>query len=114
MKTGGHHANGPAPATKEVPSMHNKATPGIRERHVRTCPAKALGAREHGAPCGCTPSFEAWVWVPEDGKKLRSTHKTRAAAKGWLVDNRKAARDGRIRVGDSKITVRAWLETWLD
>jgi integrase len=111
---GERRANGPAPAPKEEPSMQSKATPGITERHARTCAAKTARARETGARCTCAPSFEAWVWVAHQGKKKRRTFPTRAAAKGWLVDARRDAKHGKLRVGDDKITVSAWLTRWLD
>jgi hypothetical protein len=51
---------------------------------------------------------------PASKRKIRETFATKAAAQNWLIDNRKAVRDGKLRAGDNKLTVGAWLNTWLD
>src|SRR5436190_299274 len=112
MKTGEHRANGLAPTPKGVPSMQSKATPGIVERHSRGCvhPAGAC-------TCKPGPSYQAWVWLPQEGRKKRRTFSgkgAKAAAKGWLTDAKKAAKDGKLRVGDDRIRLGEWLDYWLD
>lgn len=82
------------------------ASTGIRVRHARTC-----RTREGGA-CNCTPSYEAWVWSPRDGKKLRTTWPTLAAAKGWRHDNAAGVRKGTVQAL-SRRTVAEAAEAWL-
>ncbi len=73
--------------------MQRKTTPGLRQRGS---------------------SWEAYVWDPAAKRKIRETFATRAAAQNWLIDNRKAVKDGKLRTGDNKVTVSAWLSSWLD
>jgi integrase len=61
-------------------------------------------------------SWEAWVWSPSEKKKLRKTFTgkgAKSAAKNWRADALKPVREGRLRAGDSRITVSAWLDRWL-
>jgi integrase len=61
-------------------------------------------------------SWEAWVWSPSDKKKLRKTFSgkgAKSAAKNWRADALKPVREGRLRAGDSSITVGTWLDRWL-
>src|SRR5438874_6111845 len=83
----------------------------IRERHSRRCNSRS------GERCNCEPSYQARVWIPEDGKRKTQTFSgkgAKTAAKNWLTDSRKAAKDGKMRFGDHRITVKAWLETWVE
>ena len=73
--------------------MRSKSTPGLRQRGN---------------------SFEAYVWDPASKRKIRETFATKAAAQNWLIDNRKKVKDGKLRAGDNKLTVAAWLNTWID
>ena len=58
-----------------------RTTPtGIRARHSRTC-----GVVE-GGRCNCRPSYEAFVFSQRDGRKIRKTFQTLAAAKAWRAD----------------------------
>jgi integrase len=69
------------------------------------------GIVEHGA------GYEAWVWSKQDGKKIRKQFSgmgALSAAKNWRADALKPVREGRLRAGDSRVTVKAWLEKWLD
>jgi integrase len=79
---------------------------GIRTRHSRTCASRS------GARCNCEPSFEAWVYSKRDGKKIRRTFPTQAAARGWRVDALKAVKDRRLRAPTSR-TLREEVEDWL-
>jgi integrase len=82
---------------------------GIVERHSRACPSRSGGACRRP----CTPSFEAWVWSRRDGKKIRQTFPTQAAAKGWRSDSVTGLRKGTMRAPTST-TLRAAAEAWLE
>jgi hypothetical protein len=64
---------------------------GIRVRHSRGCRSR------DGARCDCRPSYEAWVYLRREDRKLRKTHPTLAAAKAWRADARSAADRGKLR-----------------
>lgn len=64
---------------------------GIRKRHSRKCRSTT------GAKCSCKPSYEAFVFLSREGKKLRKTFPTEAAAKTWRADAVGAAARGRLR-----------------
>jgi hypothetical protein len=68
-----------------------KPISGIEPRHARSCPAKGW------EPCKCSPSYQANVWSKRDGKRVRKTFPTLAAAKSWRLDVMKALKDGRMR-----------------
>lgn len=65
---------------------------GIRVRHGRACVSS-----EEGRRCNCRPSYEASVFSVRDGKKLRSTFPTAAAARQWRVDAQSAVSRGAMR-----------------
>lgn len=67
------------------------ASVGIRVRHSRTCRSGG------GGKCNCKPGYQAWAWSIRDGKKIRKTFKTEAAAKGWRADAISALRKGSMR-----------------
>lgn len=67
---------------------------GVRRRHSSTCPA------EHGGRCKCDPTYEASVYLAADGKKLRRTFPTVAAAKAWRADALAKAQTGALRAPD--------------
>src|SRR4051794_33687150 len=85
-----------------------RRTPGIVERHARTCPTRG------GGTCAkpCAPSFEAWVWSPRDAKKIRRSFPTIAAAKSWRSDASSAVRRGTMQA-PSRQTVREAGEEWI-
>ncbi len=67
------------------------APEGIRRRHSVGCPAR------DGARCSCKAGWEASVFSRREGKKLRKSFPTLAAAKSWRADklaeaNRKVLR----------------------
>jgi integrase len=87
--------------------MRSKRThPGIRVRHARACPSSS------GGSCRCEPSYEAWVFSAREGKKIRRTFPTLAAAKGWRADATVALQKGTLR-SPSKLTLREAGEAWL-
>lgn len=89
------------------------ATPGIIVRHSRACPSREGGACTKGRRNGCTPAFEAWVWSPRDGKKIRQSFPTEAAAKGWRQDATVGVRKKTMRAPTATTLREAW-EAWYD
>ncbi|HEY8626709.1 MAG TPA: hypothetical protein VIL56_00245, partial [Gaiellaceae bacterium] len=82
-------------------------TTGIRTRHSRGCKTR------QGGRCNCSPTFEAFVYSKRDGKKIRRSFPTHAAAVGWRTDARKDVRDKRLRAPTSRTLsqeVAEWLE----
>jgi integrase len=73
-------------------SSHRKPrrTTGIRVRHSRSCP------EPQGGRCRCNPSYEAFVFSARDGRKIRRTFPTIAAAKAWRSDAHGAVRRGTL------------------
>jgi integrase len=80
---------------------------GIRTRHSRTCKTR------EGGRCNCTPTYEAWVYSKRDGKKIRKSFPTQAAAKGWRRDAAKDVADKKLRAPTSKTLEQEWTE-WLE
>jgi integrase len=79
--------------------MPAKRSPeGVRARHSRTCRSADGGA------CNCRPSWEAFVYLKHEDRKVRKTFPTRAAAVAWRRDAAHAAQRGRLRV-PSAVTV---------
>lgn len=64
---------------------------GIRVRHSRTCRSKG------GGRCGCSKTYEAWVFSARDGKKIRKSFPTEAAARQWRADATSAVSRGGMR-----------------
>jgi integrase len=64
---------------------------GIRRRHSAGC------ASRRGRRCDCHAGWEAFVFSLRDGKKIRKTFPTRAAAKVWRSDALGGVRRGTIR-----------------
>ena len=64
---------------------------GIRTRHARKCRSR------EGGRCNCKPSYEAWVYLKREKRKLRKSFPTQAAAKSWRSDALAAASRGRLR-----------------
>jgi integrase len=80
---------------------------GIRKRHAAGCAGKDSGR------CRCAGSFEAWVYVKREGRKVYKAFPTETEAKAWRADATTAARHGKLR-SPTSLTVRdaAWL--WLE
>lgn len=87
--------------------QRKRSQQGIRVRHSRSCSSQA------GRRCNCSPSYEASVFSARDGKKLRKTFSTLAAARAWRSDAWSALRKGRMRAPTST-TLREAAEAWLD
>jgi integrase len=79
---------------------------GIRARHSRACAAPS-------GPCSCKPSWEAFVYAKRDGRKLRKTFPTLAAAKSWRADATAAVGRGRLRA-PQPTTLREAAVAWLE
>lgn len=87
--------------------MRTKRNPtGIRVRHARACPAT------DGGSCRCKPSFEAWTFSARDGKKIRRTFPTVAAAKSWRADATVAISRGTLTAA-RRLTVDQAADEWL-
>jgi integrase len=87
--------------------MNGKRNPeGIRPRHSRSCTVADSGR------CTCSPSWEASVYSARDGKKIRQTFSTLAAARMWRADASASVRKRTLRA-PSAITVREAWEAWL-
>ena len=86
-----------------------KPTPGIVERHSRSCPSR------NGGQCSkpCQPTFEAWVYSARDGKKIRRGFPTIGAAKGWRSDALSALRRGTLKA-PTRRTLDEAAATWLE
>src|ERR1700738_2976737 len=82
--------------------MARQAT-GIRQRHGRRCAG--------GKRCDCP--WEAFVYSKRDGRKLRKTFPTRAAALTWRDDARGQVRRHERRA-PTPTTIAQASETWLD
>jgi integrase len=83
-----------------------RAHQGIETRHARDC-----GSRRAEA-CSCRPTYQAAVWSPRDGKRIRKTFGTLAAARAWRADAQAAVRRGMLKAPTST-TLREAAEAWL-
>jgi integrase len=88
--------------------MRGKRTEGIWVRHSRLCATTSGGER-----CTCKPSYVASVYSVRDGKKIRKTFPTLAAAKGWREDAKPAVRKGTMSA-PTPATLRDAATAWLD
>lgn len=75
---------------------------GVRQRHGRNC---------KGGRCQC--SWEAFVYSKRDGKKIRRTFPTQAAARAWRQESTVAVRKMLMRA-PTAITVSQATESWLE
>src|SRR5690348_3464379 len=79
---------------------------GIEIRHVRSC------AANRGGKCSCQPKYRAEAWSARDGRRLRKTFPTLAAAKAWRQDAAVAIRRGTLAVSAGTM-LREAAEEWL-
>lgn len=79
---------------------------GIRVRHGRNCRTRVAGK------CNCERTYEASVWSRREGRKLRKSFPTEAAAKSWRTDALKGVKDG-TRRAPSQTTLRQAWDEWL-
>src|SRR4051794_37155513 len=77
---------------------------GITTRHARSCAAE---------PCTCHPSYQAHVWSNRDGRRIRKTFPTLAAARSWRTDAKKELQDGTMRAPTTE-TLRQFADFWLE
>ncbi len=75
-------------------------TEGVRRLHSTNCPARLRRGR-----CDCGAGYEASVFSVRDGKKIRKTFPTLAAAKAWRADAVGGLRRGALRAS-RRTTVR--------
>jgi integrase len=94
---------GPAPRG-HVPVQRKTLPTGIRIRHARSC--------ERDGSCRCC-SYEAFVSVPSDRRKLRKTFSNLSEAKAWRRDALSAVARHELRA-PSSLTVRDAWGTWFD
>ncbi|HVC06148.1 MAG TPA: site-specific integrase [Solirubrobacterales bacterium] len=78
---------------------------GVTARHSRSC------ASRQGERCNCIPGYQAQAYSRRDGKTLRKTFPTLAAAKAWRADAQSAIRRGTLR-GPSDITIAEACDAW--
>jgi integrase len=64
---------------------------GIEVRHRTTCATWSSGK------CTCKPGYQASVWSTEEGKRLRKTFPTLAAARAWRAEAQTAVLRGTLR-----------------
>jgi integrase len=72
-------------------------------RHARSCPGEA---------CRCQPTYEAWVWAKRDGRKIRRSFASEAAARAWRQDSVVAVRKRTLKAPSATTLREAW-EAWL-
>jgi integrase len=87
--------------------MAKRKTTGLRKRHSRTCRSRDRAA------CNCSGSWEASVYSKRDGKKIRRSFPTEAAARGWRADAGSALRKGGLRSAPAGTLRDAWT-AWID
>src|SRR4051812_27884566 len=80
---------------------------GIEIRHKSGCPAGS------GGRCNCRPSFRASAWLAREGKLVRKTFPTKAAAKAWRHDAMVTRERGGL-VAPAKRKVCEAAEAWLE
>lgn len=85
--------------------MARKET-GIEVRHSVSCRS------QDGGKCNCEPAYRASAWSAHDGKEIRKTFGSIAAAKAWRQDVQVALRQGRMRA-PSSTTLRQAAEGWV-
>lgn len=79
---------------------------GIRKRHSKGCSAP------EGGRCNCKAGYEAWVFSPRDGRKIRRTFARKAEAKSWRAEARQALDTGTLRA-PKPVTVRQAWKAWI-
>lgn len=80
---------------------------GIVKRHARACRSR------RGGGCSCQPTYEAWVYSPRDGRKVRRSFRNYAEARSWRADAKRQIDLGELRA-PSQTTLREAAEKWLE
>jgi integrase len=73
-----------------------KPSPGIRRRHSAGCPV----LDDSDSSCKCSAGYEAAVFDPKAGRKLRRSFPNLAAARSWRADAEQGVRRGTIRASE--------------
>src|SRR4051794_4341398 len=73
------------------------ADEGIEVRHEASCRSLT------GGRCSCDPTYRASVWSVREGKRIRKSFPTRAAAKAWRADAAGAVRRGELRAAQAPV-----------
>lgn len=81
-------------------------TGGVRRRHTRSCASRS------GGRCRCRGSWEASVYSARDGRKVRRSFATEAAAKRWRTDAARELAQGTMRAPSGRTFAKA-AEDWL-
>jgi len=79
---------------------------GIVKRHSKGC--RSRDARG----CSCKLSYEAWVYSPRDGRKVRRTFSNFAEARSWRADAKRQIDQGSLRA-PSQLMLREAARAWL-
>jgi hypothetical protein len=79
---------------------------GIVRRHSEGCPARS------GSRCRCRAGYEAFVYSPRDGKKVRKTFARLSEAKSWRADAKRSVDRGTLRT-PTRRTVGEAAQAWL-
>jgi integrase len=80
---------------------------GIEKRHAKNCASRS------GGRCRCEGGFRASVYSPLDGKKIRKTFPSRAEARSWQADAKRAVDHGALRTPTRRTLAEAasaWIE----
>jgi len=83
-------------------------TTGIDVRHARSCRSRAGGGR-----CNCTPTYQASVFDVRQGRKVRKTFPSKAAARTWRQDALVAVRNGKLAEAQPKTSMREACDAWI-
>jgi integrase len=78
----------------------------ISRRHSKGCASRTDGK------CDCNAGWQAAVYVARDGRKIRKTFQTAAAARSWRAHAARSAEIGALRA-PSSVTVRQAAQDWL-
>jgi integrase len=97
-----------APVAGETPRTRRDriVSAGIVIRHGRDCLAR------EGGRCRCRPGYQAWIYSAREGRKVRRTFGTLAAARAWRAEAIIALRKGTMRAAPTP-TLREAGEAWL-
>src|SRR3954454_928625 len=81
---------------------------GIDTRHSKKCRTRG------GGKCNCEPTYQAHVFDSRQGKSVRKTFPTYAAARGWRQDAVVALRNGAtVEATPTTRTLYEEAEEWL-
>jgi len=81
---------------------------GIDTRHARSCRSRGGGGR-----CNCTPTYQASVFDAREGRKVRKTFPSKAAARTWRQDALVAVRNGKLAEAQPKTSMREACDAWI-